>query len=166
MHAAEDAVYIYGGYSKEKVTGSYKEGKVHEDVWVLMLKPALGSAGAAAGGGGGGGGKGSLDPSKATWQKVSRKGDFPSSRCGSAIAMYKSKALLFGGVHDEEGTVFFCYLLHRLNCCCMYGLSLLFITHSHIFIFACVNYTSIPIAHTTCSYAPNYAQFFTFMRIL
>jgi hypothetical protein len=117
MHAAEDAVYIYGGYSKEKVTGSYKEGKVHEDVWVLMLKPALGSTGAAAGGGGG---KGSLDPSKATWQKVSRKGDFPSSRCGSAIAMYKSKALLFGGVHDEEGTLFFvtcllAYLLHRLE---------------------------------------------------
>jgi hypothetical protein len=33
---------------QEKVTGSFKEGKVHEDVWALLLKPAL--AGAAAGG--------------------------------------------------------------------------------------------------------------------
>lgn len=37
--------------TQEKVTGSFKEGKVHEDVWVLQLKPALGgAAGAAAGG--------------------------------------------------------------------------------------------------------------------
>ena len=51
MHALEDAVYIYGGYSKEKVTGTYKEGKVHEDVWLLQLKPTLlgGGGGSAAG---------------------------------------------------------------------------------------------------------------------
>lgn len=34
---------------QEKVTGSFKEGKVHEDVWALLLKPAL--AGAASAGG-------------------------------------------------------------------------------------------------------------------
>lgn len=86
LHTAEDAIYIYGGYSKvrlviyvltcvdrpvvciiyvsyarvltirsvtgmpqEKVTGSFKEGKVHEDVWVLQLKPGLATAGAAGG---------------------------------------------------------------------------------------------------------------------
>jgi hypothetical protein len=31
------------------VTGSFKEGRVHEDVWALLLKPTL--AGAAAAGG-------------------------------------------------------------------------------------------------------------------
>lgn len=52
---------------------------------------------------GGKGGLAALDLNRAVWQKISRKGDFPSTRCGSAIAMYKSKALLFGGVFDEEG---------------------------------------------------------------
>ena len=49
------------------------------------------------------GGLSGLDLTRVAWQKISRKGDFPSTRCGSAIAMYKSKALLFGGVFDEEG---------------------------------------------------------------
>ncbi len=30
-------------------------------------------------------------------------GDFPSIRCGSGMTMYKNKALLFGGVFDDEG---------------------------------------------------------------
>lgn len=30
-------------------------------------------------------------------------GDFPSTRCGSSLVLYKNKALLFGGVFDEEG---------------------------------------------------------------
>ena len=49
------------------------------------------------------GGLAALDLLRANWQKVSRKGDFPSTRCGSAVTMYKSKALLFGGVFDDEG---------------------------------------------------------------
>jgi hypothetical protein len=49
------------------------------------------------------GGLSALDLGKANWQKISRKGDFPSTRCGSAVTMYKNKALLFGGVFDEEG---------------------------------------------------------------
>jgi hypothetical protein len=49
------------------------------------------------------GGLSGLDLTKVNWQKISRKGDFPSTRCGSAVTMYKSKALLFGGVFDEEG---------------------------------------------------------------
>jgi hypothetical protein len=126
----------YIGILQEKVTGSFKEGRVHEDVWALLLKPTL--AGAAAAGGmhcalmhcyaqgitirrtrtvladaskltplcvtvGAKGGLSALDLGKANWQKISRKGDFPSTRCGSAVTMYKNKALLFGGVFDEEG---------------------------------------------------------------
>ena len=26
LHASDDSIYVYGGYSKEKVTGSFKEG--------------------------------------------------------------------------------------------------------------------------------------------
>lgn len=63
---------------------------------------------------GGKGGLSALDLNRAVWQKISRKGDFPSTRCGSAIAMYKSKALLFGGVFDEEGTYYAVPLYMRL----------------------------------------------------
>ena len=92
-------MYIYGGYSKEKVTGSGKEGKVHQDMWALQLRPALG--------GGGSGGSAALDLSKVVWQKVSRKGDYPSMRCGAAVTLYKQKGLLFGGVFDDEGKPLF-----------------------------------------------------------
>jgi hypothetical protein len=34
---------------------------------------------------------------------VTATGDFPSTRCGSSLVLYKNKALLFGGVFDEEG---------------------------------------------------------------
>ena len=44
------------------------------------------------------GGKASLDTTKAIWQKITRKGHFPSTRCGSSLVMYKNKAILFGGV--------------------------------------------------------------------
>jgi N-acetylneuraminic acid mutarotase len=100
-HAQDDVIYIYGGYSKEKVTGSKKEGKVHEDMWCLNLKPMLAAAGAVTAGRAGG--VGSIDTSKATWQKITRKGDFPTARCGAGMTMYKNKALLFGGVFDDEG---------------------------------------------------------------
>jgi hypothetical protein len=99
LHTQDDAVYVYGGYSKEKVAGSLKEGKVHEetyitfflspsltqlsfyllllclfplicnkvheDTWILQLKPVL-----ATTGGGSKGGLAALDLSRATWQKV------------------------------------------------------------------------------------------------
>ena len=45
LHNSEDILYIYGGFSKEKVTSSSKkEGKVHEDMWMMNLKPMLSSA--------------------------------------------------------------------------------------------------------------------------
>eukprot|EP00981_Chlorochromonas_danica_P001943 scaffold402_cov166-Ochromonas_danica.AAC.1 len=108
VHTAEDVLYIMGGYSKEKVSGSGggsggagggggKEGRVHEDMWMIALKPAL-----PAVRGGGGGAGGGLDVSKLSWQKVSRKGDYPTARSGAVMTVFKNKALSFGGVVDEE----------------------------------------------------------------
>lgn len=98
VHSVEEVLYIYGGFSKEKLPGVTKEGRVHEDMWVLNLKSLLATTGSSAVGG-----KTSLDTSKAVWQRVSRKGHFPSTRCGSSMTVYKNKAVLFGGVFDDEG---------------------------------------------------------------
>eukprot|EP01038_Epipyxis_sp_PR26KG_P009482 gene9482-12773_t len=104
LHQQEDCLYIYGGFSKDKVSvlsdgnaTSKNELKIHEDMWMLNLKPILGSSSTSSSS------KGLLDVSKAVWQKISRKGDYPSPRSGAVVAMYKNKALLFGGVYDEEG---------------------------------------------------------------
>ncbi len=37
------------------------------------------------------------------WQRVGKRGDYPSPRCGAAISVHWNKALLFGGVYDQEG---------------------------------------------------------------
>ena len=62
-------------FSKEKVSGQKQEGRVHDDMWVLPLKPLLATAGDK---GGASGGRVVLDAagfgSKATWQKISKKG--------------------------------------------------------------------------------------------
>lgn len=75
VHAADDTVYIFGGYSKEKVPGQKKEGKIHEDMWMLNLRPVVGTAGGSAVGG-----RSVIDPQKAAWQRVTKKGHFPSPR--------------------------------------------------------------------------------------
>ena len=106
LHAVEDAIFIYGGYSKEKTINSFKEGRVHEDVWILALKPALNNNSNNNNSKSNHTNNSSfigLDVNKISWQKIARKGDFPSTRCGTSLAMYKSKAILFGGVFDEEG---------------------------------------------------------------
>ena len=119
LHAAEDCLYLYGGFSKEKQAvqdASRKEACVHDDVWRLSLRPVLGlDAGgddetvdgdtssskkkrAVAVGGGA-----AFDASKASWSKVSKKGAKPSARSGAVVTVYKSsKAILFGGVYDVD----------------------------------------------------------------
>ncbi len=92
LHASEDILYIFGGYSKEKSDGNRQEGKIHEDMWMLNLKPCLPT-----------GKSSNLELGKAVWQKISRKGDYPSARCGSVVSVYKNKAVLFGGVYDTKG---------------------------------------------------------------
>ena len=124
VHAAEDVVYIHGGYSREKKVlsqsgksgGGKTEGIVHQDTWMLNLKPALAPAAA-------GGARGKLDLTKLNWQKVlrpfeidfcgsnlssfflqvSKKGAAPSPRCGAVMATFKNKGIMFGGVYDNEG---------------------------------------------------------------
>jgi len=48
-HSLTHSLAHLPAYLQEKVTGSFKEGKVHEDVWVLQLKPGLTTASAAGG---------------------------------------------------------------------------------------------------------------------
>lgn len=70
---------------------------LHHDIyrWLLNLKPLIASGSSL--------GKGMLDLSKASWQKISKKGAFPSPRSGTSMIVYKNKAVLFGGVFDIEG---------------------------------------------------------------
>jgi N-acetylneuraminic acid mutarotase len=83
VHEPKDVMYMYGGYSKIKEPGQGKEAKVYEDLWCLSLKPIL--SGHAP-----------------KWDKLGKKGAPPSKRSGAAMVVHKGRALLFGGVIDEE----------------------------------------------------------------
>ena len=159
----DDILYIYGGYSKEKIalttgnpnTGGYdvnkknnpnsnnssanpnkKESKVHDDCWMLSLKALIASSNNSSNGimeqsisnvivnvnnrknaaitnssnsskqshSGNSGNSSVVAKYVASWQKISKKGNYPAPRCGAVIVSYKNKGLLFGGVYDEEGT--------------------------------------------------------------
>jgi hypothetical protein len=105
VHPSDDAIFVFGGYSKEKITASggsgsgtkKSEGKIHTDMWMLSLK------GVISGGKSGGGGTSRLDLGKISWQKLSNKGAPPSVRCGASMTSYKNKGIYFGGVNDSEG---------------------------------------------------------------
>ena len=80
-----DVAYVTGGYSKLKnpAPGTKAEGLVHTDYWALHLK--------------------GLESGKIPkWERLSRKGEYPSERSGTACTMWKNKMLVFGGVQDEE----------------------------------------------------------------
>mmetsp|Transcript_18729 Transcript_18729/g.28449 ORF Transcript_18729/g.28449 Transcript_18729/m.28449 type:complete len:817 (+) Transcript_18729:106-2556(+) len=80
-----DVAFMSGGYSKLKnpEPGTKAEGLVHTDCWALHLK--------------------GLESGKnPTWERISRKGEYPSQRSGTACTMWKNKMLVFGGVDDEE----------------------------------------------------------------
>ncbi|KAI9912616.1 hypothetical protein PsorP6_006206 [Peronosclerospora sorghi] len=83
VHPSKDLVFVYGGYAKVKNAAEKAEGKVYADLWVLNLAPVLKR----------------LSP---TWEKLSRKGQAPSPRCGAALTVHKQRFILFGGVFDEE----------------------------------------------------------------
>ena len=60
------------------------KGREYTDMWSLNMKPVITNH-------------------NPTWEKVSRKGDVPSSRSGATMTVYRNRAILFGGVHDEDG---------------------------------------------------------------
>ncbi|ETW02247.1 hypothetical protein H310_05799 [Aphanomyces invadans] len=82
--SSNDTIFMYGGYAKVKNVGEKAEGKVYTDIWALHMGPIIKSQ----------------DP---TWEKLSRKGHAPSPRSGATMTVYKNRAILFGGVFDEEG---------------------------------------------------------------
>ena len=93
-----ESLVIYGGYSKVKNANapgaSKSEGIMHIDCWMLPLKSLLNSNK------GGGSLNGTSPPS---WERVSRKGEYPSARAGTSSILHKNKMLVFGGVLDNEG---------------------------------------------------------------
>ncbi|KAL7067449.1 kelch motif family protein [Cryptosporidium serpentis] len=82
-----DYIFIYGGYSKVKDTKRNSVGKIHLDCWILDMKPFMNKKGSPI------------------WERVSRKGQFPSPRSGSSIVSYKNMAIIFGGVFDQDDSL-------------------------------------------------------------
>ncbi|CAD7702273.1 unnamed protein product [Ostreobium quekettii] len=75
----EDVLYLYGGYSKYKddEDAEMEHGVVHDDMWALDLKTHK-------------------------WEKVKKAGMAPGARSGFGWVPHKRKAVLFGGVTDNE----------------------------------------------------------------
>jgi N-acetylneuraminic acid mutarotase len=85
MFTGSDVAFVSGGFSKLKnpTPGSKAEGLTFTDCWALHLK--------------------NLENGKIpTWEKMSKKGEYPSQRSGTSCTLWKNKMLVFGGVHDEE----------------------------------------------------------------
>lgn len=78
-------IFIYGGYSKEKIKKDVDKGHVHTDAFILMLDKH--------------------DPSgtKYKWMHTKISGISFSPRCGMSISTGSTtKAFCFGGVFDQE----------------------------------------------------------------
>mmetsp|Transcript_4199 Transcript_4199/g.6417 ORF Transcript_4199/g.6417 Transcript_4199/m.6417 type:complete len:731 (+) Transcript_4199:102-2294(+) len=98
MTVCADALFIYGGYSKLKnantgAGANKSEGITHIDCWMLPLKPLINASKS-------GPLSGASPPS---WERISRKGEYPSQRAGTSAVLHKNKLLVFGGVLDSEG---------------------------------------------------------------
>ena len=80
-----DVAFLYGGFSKLKAAnpGMAAETRVYSDCWECQLKY--------------------IEQGRSpVWERLSRRGEYPSQRSGSACATYKDKLLVFGGVQDQE----------------------------------------------------------------
>ena len=96
--APSEALFIVGGYSKVKNASSgpganRSEGIMHVDCWMLPLKQLIADSK-------GGPLNGASPPS---WERLTRKGEYPSARAGTSSILHKNKLLVFGGVLDNEG---------------------------------------------------------------
>ena len=98
---SSEVLFVYGGYTRMKnnnvvvgnsnsngvVATSKSESIVHVDCWMLPLKSLVN-------------GSSSQPPS---WERITRKGEYPSPRAGTSSVTYKNNLLVFGGVSDNEG---------------------------------------------------------------
>ena len=80
-----DTAIIHGGYSKLRNPTAKSESKVHNDSWILHLKPIL-------------------QGKPPMWERlfIRGKGSSPTGRSGMVAATYKNRMMVFGGVKDEE----------------------------------------------------------------
>ncbi|KAF9369383.1 hypothetical protein CPB97_003639, partial [Podila verticillata] len=76
-----EGVIMYGGYCKEYIKGQRPKGVVHTDTWLLKMN---------------------ADPKMIRWEKKKKSASSPSARSGCAMAPYKNRAVLFGGVYDDD----------------------------------------------------------------
>ncbi|KAJ3156759.1 hypothetical protein HDU86_003525 [Geranomyces michiganensis] len=90
-----DKIYLYGGYAKKVASdneatlnkanaggGDREKGIVYSDMWALTM---------------------STDFAQLKWEKLKKSGTaIPPSRAGCSIAVHKNRAILFGGVEDDE----------------------------------------------------------------
>jgi len=141
IKVGEDVLVVYGGYSKVKnVTtttnhqieqhhqkgggsssasnmrkSSSSEGIVHVDTWILPLKYIINSVTSSSSS------RSSIPlSSSASWERIPRKGEYPSTRAGTTSIMlsssqqqqsltntnnnkYNNCMIVFGGVIDNEG---------------------------------------------------------------
>jgi len=74
-----DTLFLYGGYSKvaDEEDREVEHGKVQDDMWALDLN-------------------------KWTWERVKKAGMAPGPRASFSLVAHKNRALLFGGVSDNE----------------------------------------------------------------
>ncbi|XP_061533491.1 kelch domain-containing protein 4 isoform X2 [Phycodurus eques] len=77
-------VIIYGGYSKLRLKKDIDKGTIHSDMFLLRQEGKVGQE-------------------KWTWSRLSPSGNKPPPRSGFSMAVGPSgRAVLFGGVYDEE----------------------------------------------------------------
>ncbi|KAI9011330.1 hypothetical protein BC832DRAFT_523578, partial [Gaertneriomyces semiglobifer] len=76
-----DDCFLYGGYCKKTGTGDKDQGIVHKDMWCLHM---------------------ASDPTLFRWERIKRSGTYPPARAGCSLAVHKNRAILFGGVEDDE----------------------------------------------------------------
>eukprot|EP00897_Mesotaenium_endlicherianum_P009125 jgi/Mesen1/8240/ME000443S07392 len=75
----QEEIFLYGGYFKDhaKDKDGSDRGVIHADMWTL-------------------------DPRSWEWNKVKRLGQPPIARAGFSLCVHKKRAILYGGVVDQE----------------------------------------------------------------
>ena len=77
----EGGIVLHGGYYKKYSKKDKAQGLVLNDTWLLRMSSQL---------------------NQIKWEKRKKSGMCPSARCGMSAVAFKNKAVVFGGVYDEE----------------------------------------------------------------